>query len=60
MSTTTIRVDAKTKTSLEALKHPGQSYDGLLREMAAEVKMLRGLKPTATSAFVLSRTRAGG
>ena len=39
--TTAIRINLKTKAALDELRHPGQSYDGLLQELLAELKRLR-------------------
>ena len=39
--TTAIRINPKTKAALDELRHPGQSYDGLLQELLAEMKKLR-------------------
>lgn len=34
-------MSSKTKELLDALRHPGQSYDGLLQELIVELKRLR-------------------
>ena len=39
--TSPIRVNNKTKAALDELRHPGQSYDGLLQELLAELKKAR-------------------
>ena len=39
--TKSIRLSSKTKAALDELRHPGQSYDGLLQELLAELKRLR-------------------
>ena len=39
--TANIRLSSKTKAALDELRHPGQSYDGLLQELLAELKRLR-------------------
>ena len=39
--TTGIRINSKTKAALDELRHPGQSYDGLLQELLAELRRLR-------------------
>jgi len=40
-----IRVHRETKEQLDQLKAPGQSYDGLLRELMALVKALLPMPP---------------
>ena len=39
--TTQIRINLKTKAALDELRHPGQSYDGLLQELLADLKLLQ-------------------
>ena len=39
--TANIRLSSKTKAALDELRHPGQSYDGLLQELLAELKKER-------------------
>ncbi len=38
----TISVSERTKQDLDAIKHPGQSYDGLLRELVKFWKEKKG------------------
>ena len=39
--TKSIRLNSKTKAALDELRHPGQSYDGLLQELLADLKLLQ-------------------
>ena len=39
--TKSIRLSSKTKAALDELRHPGQSYDGLLQELLADLKLLQ-------------------
>ena len=39
--TKSIRLSPKTKAALDELRHPGQSYDGLLQELLADLKLLQ-------------------
>ena len=39
--TANIRLSSQTKAALDELRHPGQSYDGLLQELLAELKRLK-------------------
>ena len=44
MKRTTIWVTSSTKAALDLIKHPGQSYDGLLQELMASWKKTHGQK----------------
>jgi len=35
-----INIKEKTKKQLDGIKHPGQSYDGLIQELLAALKQL--------------------
>jgi len=39
---TTISISQRTKEALDSMKHPGQSYDGLLQELIKSWKKKRG------------------
>ena len=55
--TTGIRISLKTKVALDAIRHPGQSYDGLLQELMAELKKLQEPAPALVDSNV---ARASG
>jgi hypothetical protein len=35
---TTIKINIETKVKLDSLKHPGQSYDGIIKEIIEKLK----------------------
>jgi predicted CopG family antitoxin len=39
---TTIKISIETKAKLDSLKHPGQSIDGIIRELIEERKKAKG------------------
>ena len=36
-----LKVREETKKALDSLKHPGQTYDGVIRELMAMIKKMR-------------------